>query len=445
MAKLSQSSSLTEHSSWRYHRIIIDHDRSVLYIVEGFIIHNHQLARQVEPTREMEPPERWVVVACVTMRILVSLLFPSLQQQLDKSVEFSTPFTSYRALREGVYMLNQGFELYNGGVVHHPPLLIALMSLFDSEFVVSLLYACLDGLIAYQLSSIARCFGKSIGIPTWVPCLLYSLNPLTLLSCASRSSVIFTNACISTAVLNALKGELVIASVAIATAGYLSLYPLLLVIPLLALFEKRSSRVKAVAVTLAATLGLLISSNLLCYNDWSFLDATYGSLVRFDKLFPNIGLWWYFFIEMFDAYVPFFKAVFNLVVVSFIAPLTVRFYRQPCYAFVLCVGWITLTKPYPTLGDAGFLLGFLPLFRPLFGYLRYSALSCLLFLHALVLSPIFYHLWVDLGSGNSNFFYAITLVYALAIASIIADLCWAMLRLEYDHGNPKYGLKVTQI
>lgn len=393
----------------------------------------------------METPERWVVLVCVAVRMIVSLSFPQLQQQLDKSVEFSTPFTSYRSLREGVYMLKQGFELYNGGVIHHSPLLVVLMSLIEPEFLVSLLYACLDALIAYQLACIARCFSKSITIPAWIPCLLYSLNPLALLSCVSRSSVIFTNVCISTAVLHALQGNVLVASVAIATAGYLSLYPLLLVFPLFAIFETRSSRVKAAAITSFTVAVLLTLSYTACGNNWAFLDATYGSLVRFDKLFSNLGLWWYFFAEMFDAYVPFFKAVFNIVVVSFIAPLTVRFYRQPCYAFVLCVGWITLTKPYPTLGDAGFLLGFLPLFHPLFGYLRYSALSCLLFLHAVVLSPIFYHLWVDLGSGNSNFFYAITLVYALAIASIVADLCWAMLRFEYDHGKPNYQLKVTQI
>lgn len=385
------------------------------------------------------------MAACVAARMAVSLAFPSLQHQLDKSVEFSTPFTSYRALREGVYMLKNGFELYNGGVVHQPPLLVALMSLIESDLLIALVYACLDALIAYQLACIARCFGKSISIPAWLLCLLYTLNPLTLLSCVSRSSVIFTNVCISTAVLHALRGDVLVASVSIATAGYLSLYPLLLIIPLLALFERRDSRIKAVGIAGLTVGGLLLLSYAMCNNSWAFMDATYWSLVRFDKLFPNLGLWWYFFAEMFDAYVPFFKAVFNIIVVSFIAPLTVRFYRQPCYAFVLCIGWITLTKPYPTLGDAGFLLGFIPLFHPLFGYLRYSVLSCLLFLHAVVLSPIFYHLWVDLGSGNSNFFYAITLVYALAVASLIADLCWAMLRLEYDDGKPNYELKVTQI
>lgn len=389
--------------------------------------------------------EKWVLVACVVTRLLVSLLFPSLQQQLDKSVEFSTPFTSYRSLREGVYMLNNGFQPYDGGVVHHSPLLVALMSFIEWDFLIALLYASLDAVVAYQLTCIAQCFSTFVDIPVWLPSLFYSFNPLVLLSCVSRSSVVFTNVCISTAVLSALQGEIIVASVAISAAGYLSLYPILLLIPLLSLFEGRDAKAKALTWSVLTVAVLFFASNTVCCGSWEFLEATYGARVRFDKLFPNLGLWWYFFIEMFEAFLPFFKAVFNVVVLSFVGPITVRFYKQPFYAFILSLGWIVITQPYPTLGDAGFFLSFLPFFKPLFGYLRYSVLSCLLLLHAVILSPIFYHLWVDLGSGNSNFFYAITLVYALALASIVVDLCWAMLRMDYDRGKPNYSLKITQI
>lgn len=389
--------------------------------------------------------ERYVVIGCVLIRLSVSLLFPSLQQQLDKSVEFSTPMTSYRSLREGVYMLSNNFQLYNGGVVHHSPLLIALLSLIESEALVALLYAALDALIAYQLMCITRCFHKYVFMPVWLPSVLYSVNPLVLLSCISRSSVIFTNACISTAVLSALRGNIVVCSMAIATAGYLSLYPILLLAPLTTIFREGNARSKLCACFILTSIGLLSVSYYITGNSWDFLHATYGSLIKFEKLFPNLGLWWYFFIEMFEMFLPFFKAVFNIFVISFIGPITLRFCEQPFYAFVLCLGWITITKPYPTLGDAGFFLSFIPFFSPLFGYLRYPVISCLLFLHAILLSPIFYHLWVDLGSGNSNFFYAISLVYALALASIIVDLSWAMLRIEFDKGNPNFKLKITQI
>lgn len=389
--------------------------------------------------------EKYAVVSCIVIRLIVSLLFPSLQAQLDKSVELSTPMSSYRSLTEGIFLLRNGFPLYHGGVVHHPPLLVAFMSLFEPQCLVALLYALTDGLISYQLMCMARCF-PGLEMPSWLPGALYALNPLALLSCVSQSSVIFANAFTSTAILCALKGNLLSFATALGIASYLSPYQSLLLIPsLYVLSRENNQRTKAALAVLSVFIVLLQLSSAVTGGSWEFLQATYWSQMNFEKLFPNLGLWWYFFIEMFDMFIPFFKAAFNLFVISFILPFSIRFQRQPFYALVLCIGWITLTKPYPTLGDAGFFFSFLPFFKPLFGYMRCPLLSVLLCIHAIILSPIFYHLWVDLGSGNSNFFYAISLVYALALGFVLIDLCWSMLRIEFDGGRPNYNLKVTQI
>lgn len=389
--------------------------------------------------------EKYAVIGCIVARLTVSLLFPSLQTQLDKSVELSTPMTSYRSLSEGVFLMRNGFPLYYGGVVHHPPLLVAFMSLLEPECLVALLYALTDGLIAHQLICMAKCF-PDLDTPTWLPGALYALNPLVLLSCVSQSTTVFTNAFTSTAVLCALRGNLLALPMALGAASYLSLYQLPLIVPILLILPTGNHQRSRTTLSVFGVLAVLLQlSSMVTCGSWQFLQATYWSQMTFEKLFPNLGLWWYFFIEMFDMFIPFFKAIFNILVISFVVPFSLRFQKQPFYALVLCIGWITLTKPYPTLGDAGFFMSFLPFFKPLFGYMRCPILSSLLFIHAIILSPIFYHLWVDLGSGNSNFFYAISLVYALAFGFTLIDLCWSMLRIEYDGGKPNYNLEVTQI
>ncbi|CAI4047269.1 GPI-anchor transamidase subunit GAB1 SKDI_12G4860 [Saccharomyces kudriavzevii IFO 1802] len=386
-----------------------------------------------------------VALGCIAIRLAVICLFPSLQQQLDQSVEFSTPVTSFRSLQEGLYLLRNNIQVYNHGVVHHPPILVFFLSLFTSGTSISLIYAFIDGLIAYQLTKMTKVF-KNLRVKSWLPGLLYAVNPLVLLSCISRSSIIFTNFFISSSLYCLLtEGNVILSSVMISVSGYLSLYSILLLIPLLGMLKNWRQRMFSVVVSALSLSILLLLSYTMSGKSWSFLSQVYGSAISFEKVFPNLGLWWYFFIEMFDTFIPFFKAVFNIFIVAFIAPFTLRYHKQPFYAFILCIGWIALTKPYPSLGDAGFFFSFLPFFAPLFGYLRYPIISALLFLHAIVLAPIFYHLWVVLGSGNSNFFYAISLVYALAIASILVDLNWAMLRIEYDNGVPNFKLKVTQI
>lgn len=345
-----------------------------------------------------------VALGCIAIRLAVICLFPSLQQQLDQSVEFSTPVTSFRSLQEGLYLLRNNIQVYNHGVVHHPPILVFFLSLFTSGTSISLIYAFIDGLIAYQLTKMTKVF-KNLKVKSWLPGLLYAVNPLVLLSCISRSSIIFTNFFISSSLYCILtEGNVILSSVMISVSGYLSLYSILLLIPLLGMLKNWRQRMFSVVVSALSLSILLLLSYTMSGKSWSFLSQVYGSVISFEKVFPNLGLWWYFFIEMFDTFIPFFKAVFNIFIVAFIAPFTLRYHKQPFYAFILCIGWIALTKPYPSLGDAGFFFSFLPFFAPLFGYLRYPIISALLFLHAIVLAPIFYHLWVVLGSGNSNFF-----------------------------------------
>lgn len=407
-----------------------------------------------------------IPVVCGLIRLVISYSFPSLRYQLDNTAEFSTPFTSYKSLKEGVYLLSNGFSLYNGGVVHNPPVLLALLQPFIQLEIDYILYSIVDAVICYQLMSLAASRSPQFSIfiskaspnKTIVATigLLYALNPLSILSTVSGSSTIFTNLCISSTLFFISKGHVVASSVAAATAGYLSTYPILLVIPLISMVRGpnfsgfksliESSDVKVSLLTVLATvIVLFLWSYNIAGGSYSFIPFCYFQHISFGKSFPNIGLWWYFFVEMFNSFVPFYKAVFNVFLCSFIVPFTMRFRSTPLSAFILCLGWMSLTKPYPTLGDYGFFLSFLPLFQSLFGYMKFPVVSALLLLHAIILSPLFYHLWIDLGSGNSNFFYALTLIYALGMGSILADITWASLRFEFDEGKPDYNKKITQL
>lgn len=42
-------------------------------------------------------------------------------------------------------------------------------------------------------------------------------------------------------------------------------------------------------------------------------------------LTPNIGLWWYFFIEIFDHFRDFFLLAFNVHAASYSLPLTIKY------------------------------------------------------------------------------------------------------------------------
>lgn len=68
-------------------------------------------------------------------------------------------------------------------------------------------------------------------------------------------------------------------------------------------------------------------------------------------------------------------------------------------------------------------------------------------LYATLLGPAFYYLWIYAGSGNANFFYAITLVWSLGLSLLgVADSLYAALRDEWEVERPEMkGQEVRQI
>jgi len=67
-------------------------------------------------------------------------------------------------------------------------------------------------------------------------------------------------------------------------------------------------------------------------------------------------------------------------------------------------------------------------------------------LYATFLGPAFYYLWIYAGSGNANFFYAITLVWSLGLTLVVTDLVYAALVDEFEVERPDVkGTDVRQI
>jgi phosphatidylinositol glycan class U len=99
---------------------------------------------------------------------------------------------------------------------------------------------------------------------------------------------------------------------------------------------------------------------------WDFLSATYGVRLLLPDLTPNVGLWWYFFIEMFDSFREFFLGVFWLHAASYMPGLTIRLHKQPLFVACTLTGVFAIFTPYPSIADAALYLSLVPMFRHLF-------------------------------------------------------------------------------
>jgi phosphatidylinositol glycan class U len=244
--------------------------------------------------------------------------------------------------------------------------------------------------------------------------------------------------------------------IALSFASYLSMYPLLLLPPLLILcYDRQPASTKSsplrftlthILVSLAVLSTLFAMSYLITGGSWEFLPSTYGAQLTLSDLTPNVGLWWYFFVEMFDSFRSFFLAVFWLHLSSYVGGLSVRIRRQPLVVLTLLLGIFAVFKPYPSIADVSLFLGLVPLYRHVFPLMRYTFVVAAVVMYATFLGPAFYHLWIYAGSGNANFFYAITLVWGLGLSLMVCDLTFAILRDEWEVERPEMvGKEIRQI
>jgi phosphatidylinositol glycan class U len=205
----------------------------------------------------------------------------------------------------------------------------------------------------------------------------FLFNPFTVATCIARSTSALTNLFVLTAMAKASQGATITFVLSMAMASYLSMHPVLLFPPLLILcYDVQTMKTKAAphgwlfAVThsrrLMIVIGALLYLSKLLTGSWDFVGATYGVRLLLPDLTPNVGLWWYFFTEMFDSFREFFLGVFWLHVVSYMPGLTIRLRKQPLFVATTLTGIFAVFTPYPSIADAALYLSLVPLFRHLF-------------------------------------------------------------------------------
>jgi phosphatidylinositol glycan class U len=307
-----------------------------------------------------------IYAGAALLRLLVFLAFPNVSDFLGTQVEISTPISSFKRLQEGLFLYQHGLSPYGGGVFHQAPLLLVVFEMLPSAFV----FVALDLLNAASLHTIAD--NLHISTPRFrkldgtIIAAAYLFNPFTVLSCLGKSTSIFTNTAIVQAVLNAQSGNAVRAMFSLAIGTYLSMYPGLLLPPVLLMILKNKNQTTSLPALLLSYLGalaaLLSTTPVLTDGFLDFLSSCYGAQVTVTDLTPNVGLWWYFFIEIFDSFRDFFIGVFWLHLAGYVGGMTFRLQDQPLFVITSLLGLFAIFKPYPSIADVSLYLGFLPMY-----------------------------------------------------------------------------------
>nr|XP_020018580.1 phosphatidylinositol glycan anchor biosynthesis class U protein [Castor canadensis] len=190
------------------------------------------------------------------------------------------------------------------------------------------------------------------------------------------------------------------------------------------------------ATMYVGSLVVIVCLSFFLLSSWDFIPAVYGFILSVPDLTPNIGLFWYFFAEMFEHFSLFFVCVFQINVFFYTIPLAIKLKEHPIFFMFIQIAIISIFKSYPTVGDVALYMAFFPVWNHLYRFLRnIFVLACIIIVCSL-LFPVLWHLWIYAGSANSNFFYAITLTFNVGQILLISDYFYAFLRREYylTHG-----------
>lgn len=442
----------------------------------------------------------WAAVA-VAFWLRWQLMSWPLSQLVAQRLQAATPLNSWRRVKEAVYLAELNVSAYDGDRFHELPYYLSLyqqLLKLLNENQLRIGYILVDMLTCWLLYTtgqryVVRTFTrqrntlsssetkfteetsaeKESGAEgdenvdaghTTVSCarvilrnrdlklnanfsaLAYLFNPFVLISCAAQTTAVTSN------LLHALLLYLLEIRrywLCVTTAGLLAasqFYPVTCWAPVIALFghDERKNRWswKAAFITtihlIFITSVITFGARVLC-KDWMFMHNVYTFAFVVEDLKPNIGLFWYFFTEMFEHFYNLFIAAFQInALCLYMVPVGIRFRKDPVFMCLILIMLNSVFRSYPSPGEIGLYIGAMPIWLNLLALLQQTFLVSLVLCIGLVLLPIVWYLWIVLGTANANFLFGVTLCIAAAQIFLITDFCFAWVKQEFwlnNHGR----------
>ncbi|KAE8741080.1 hypothetical protein FOCC_FOCC013336 [Frankliniella occidentalis] len=409
-------------------------------------------------------------------------------------VEVSTPINSWKKVTEGVALYKDGINPYSGDMFHESPVgLVIYSQLIDQATpYLSAIFIIFDLLTGHLLYLTAVEYMKHLmrrqnedkdeyseevkellltdkdvkRQPLYVVA-AYLFNPYILFNTVAQTTTVFSNFCLAASFFCMVKGNRPVVCLFLSLATLQSLYPIVLIVPaaicigyhtlppvnksksvtskLPKIYQKilpralQSTNSDHWVRSMAATIGLFaaMTSSLLvlsCYisGGWEFVHSVYGFMLLVPDLRPNIGLFWYFFTEMFEHFRLLYLWAFQMnALVLYLLPLSLRTRRDPVLLAATLTGITAMFKSYPSLGDVGFYLALLPMWAHIFPYLQQGFIVLAAFIITSVLGPTVWHLWIYARSANANFYFGVGLAFAIAQIFLITDILLSYTKREF--------------
>ncbi|KAL5281335.1 PIGU family protein [Megaselia abdita] len=373
-----------------------------------------------------------VLITCISFTIR----FLAFSMKLREKMPAFTSVNSIKMSNEGIFLQEHNIDPYSGRLVHSMPITLMFEKLLATQLLKNVIFAILDSLTGILLfygskhylvwkakadSEIKKKFSSTvfenldivakdlISIPKCV-ILFYSLNPILIVTSSNDNILCNFFYALTFYSLNSKKTTLALLSITFLFLD--SIYAIVLLSPILVSMSGDKFKKIQKSILLVVFIGAFILINYGIFGSWSFIEGTIGFSIQSKNLQPNVGLYWYFFTEMFDHFRFLFLSSFQInATILYIVPLTLRLKRDPTILFIVLLGIITVFKPYPKIPEFCIVLSVLPIFKTFKKYMVHDFVVFSFFMISLSLLPSLWYLWIHTGAANANFFFGATLAF----------------------------------
>ncbi|XP_076754199.1 phosphatidylinositol glycan anchor biosynthesis class U [Xylocopa sonorina] len=408
-----------------------------------------------------------------TIRFL--LMISEYQKVISDRVEVSTALNSWKRVTEGVYLYNFGIDPYTGDLFHETPIglyVFNFIQLHLPRWVLFCLFVFTDLLTALLLGFTAKHYAielisrklevernkksdnenmeshndaSTIYTSMMYVSVGYLFNPYIILNCVGLTTTVFTNLLYSIALVSMTKVSIMWSGLSISLLTLQGLYPISLIVPTMIYIARSDSLNRKRNITIFIMVFASILMTLFCISyyimgSWSFIWSTFGFILTVPDLRPNVGLYWYFFTEVFEHFRWLFIASFQINVgLLYIVPLALRLRHDPMLLAFSYLAIAAIFKSYPCIGDVGFYISLLPLWRHLFQYTQQGFIVGCFMLFCTIFAPTVWYQWMYSRSANANFYFGVTLAFAIAQIFLLTDILFASVKYEFvvRHGINK--------
>uniref|UniRef100_A0A0K0FC31 GPI transamidase subunit PIG-U n=1 Tax=Strongyloides venezuelensis TaxID=75913 RepID=A0A0K0FC31_STRVS len=350
---------------------------------------------------------------------------------LAKCPEFVVATNSFERLKEGVFLKEIGEDPYDGDIFHMQPLLLLLFKYvvwFPSGFlVVLLIFDTCTAFILRKISDILTDGNEQIKNLVFI---LFLLNPMAIGTTAVLSTSSIFNFFVVLSIYYYLNNESVKYTSLLSFLTTCNIYYFTLFGPMIVKFPKKKI---LLGIVFVLSFSLIHGLNyLLTGNSFQYIQSTYMFQLKVPELYPDVGLFWYMFCEVFLHFETFFLTVFQIHIFIYMIPLAITLKKYPFLLLHVSLIIIACFSSYPSYGDAIVYLSLLPTHHNLFMKIRKSIIIFGALVACLVLFPTMWTIWMIYNAGNANFYFSLTLVYALVHIFIASDLIYAQTSITHE-------------